>query len=58
MEAHQQFKATLDDANKEYESIIKFVEEIRNNCNENHLEVPTNPYTNISAEVNLFRFVI
>jgi len=50
MEAHQQFKATLDDANKEYESIIKIVEEIRNNCNENHLEVPTNPYTNISAE--------
>ena len=51
MEAHKQFKATLDDANKEYESIMQIVDEVAKICKENHLDVPANPYTNISAEV-------
>ncbi|UJR15494.1 hypothetical protein I4U23_002437 [Adineta vaga] len=50
IEAHNQFKATLDDANNEYKTIIRLVDEVRQICHENNLEITPNPYTNIEAD--------
>ena len=52
IEAHNQFKATLDDANSEFKAIIRLVEEARQICHENNLEITSNPYTNIESDVS------
>lgn len=51
IEAHKQFKATLGEADKEYNIIISLVEDARRTAQENRLELPSNPYTNIQPEV-------
>ena len=58
IQAHDQFKATLGEADKEYQNIISLVEDAQRTAQENHLELPSNPYTNIQPEVKHFqRFV-
>lgn len=52
IEAHNQFKATLGDANNEFQTIIRLVEEARQICHENNLEITPNPYTNIESDVS------
>lgn len=54
IQAHQQFKATLGEADKEYQNIISLVDDARRTAQENHLEFPSNPYTNIQPEVKTF----
>ena len=51
IEAHKQFKATLGEADKEYKTIIHLVDEAQQACQENNLELPPNPYTNIQPTV-------
>ena len=52
IEAHNQFKATLGEANAEYKNIIRLVEEARQTSRENNLELTPNPYTNIQSDVS------
>jgi hypothetical protein len=42
----------LDDADTEYKNIIQLVEEARQTCQENNLELTPNPYTNIKPDVS------
>ncbi|CAF3492349.1 unnamed protein product [Rotaria sp. Silwood1] len=51
IEAHNQFKATLGEADTEYKNIIRLVEDARQTCQDNNLDLPPNPYTNIQPEV-------
>ncbi|CAF4576954.1 unnamed protein product, partial [Rotaria sp. Silwood1] len=50
IEAHNQFKATLGEADTEYKNIIRLVEDARQTCQDNNLDLPPNPYTNIQPE--------
>ncbi len=52
IQAHNQFKATLGEADAEYKNIIRLVNDARQTCQDNGLELTPNPYTNISPEVN------
>lgn len=52
IQAHNQFKATLGDADAEYKSIVRLLTDARQTCLDNGLELTPNPYTNIQPEVN------
>lgn len=52
IQAHNQFKATLGDADAEYKSIVRLVNDARQTCLDNGLELTPNPYTIIQPEVN------
>lgn len=51
IDAHNQFKATLGEADAEYKNIIRLVNDARQTCQDNGLELTPNPYTNIQPEV-------
>ncbi|CAF1180208.1 unnamed protein product [Adineta ricciae] len=50
IEAHNQFKATLGEADVEYKNIIRLVNDAKQTCQDNGLEITPNPYTNIQPE--------
>lgn len=55
IQAHNQFKATLGEADAEYKNIIRLVNDARQTCLDNGLEITPNPYTNIQPDVNFNR---
>jgi hypothetical protein len=60
IEAHNQFKATLGEAGTEYKNIIRLVDDARQTCQDNKLELTPNQYTNIQPDVSseLFKHII
>ncbi|CAF2152013.1 unnamed protein product [Rotaria magnacalcarata] len=50
IEAHNQFKATLGDADAEYKTIMRLVDDAQQTSKDNNLDLPPNPYTNIQSE--------
>jgi len=52
IQAHNQFKATLGEADAEYKNIIRLVSDAIQTCQDNGLEITPNPYTNIQPDVN------
>ncbi len=52
IQAHNQFKATLGEADAEYKNIIRLVNDAIQTCQDNGLEITPNPYTNIPPDVN------
>jgi actinin alpha len=52
IEAHNQFKATLGEADKEYKNIDHLVQDVQQICQDNNLELTPNPYTNIQSDVS------
>ena len=54
--AHNQFKATLGEADAEYKNIIRLVNDARQTCQDNGLELTPNPYTNIQPDVSFNNF--
>lgn len=59
IDAHGQFKATLSDADKEYNSIIGLVKEVESTVQK--YQIPgglLNPYTTLTASVCLFLQII
>ncbi|CAF1477539.1 unnamed protein product [Rotaria sordida] len=50
IEAHNQFKATLGEADAEYKNIIRLVEDAQQKCRDNNLDLSPNPYTNIQPD--------
>ena len=59
LDAHDQFKATLGEADKEYQSIVGLVQQVADIASEH--SVPggiDNPYTSLTAQVLLDNFII
>jgi len=54
IEAHNQFKATLGEADKEYKNIVRLVEDVKQTSQANNLELTANPYTNIQPDVSFY----
>jgi hypothetical protein len=52
IDAHNQFKATLGEADAEYKNIIRLISDARQTCQDNGLEITPNPYTNIQPDVS------
>jgi hypothetical protein len=52
IEAHNQFKATLGEADNEYKNIIHLVNDAKQTSQDNSLELTPNPYTNIQPDVS------
>lgn len=52
IEAHNHFKATLGEADAEYKTIIRLVNDAKQTCQDNGLELTPNPYTNIQPDVS------
>jgi actinin alpha len=50
IQAHNQFKATLGEADAEYKNIIRLVNDAKQTCLDNGLEITPNPYTNIQPD--------
>jgi len=50
IQAHEQFKATLSEANREKEAIITLVREAQKVCKQYQVGEGSNPYTEITAE--------
>ncbi|XP_013386575.1 alpha-actinin isoform X1 [Lingula anatina] len=50
IDAHEQFKQTLGEADKEFNSIIGLVTEVTRMCQQYDLVLPENPYTTLSAK--------
>ncbi len=58
IEAHNQFKATLGEADKEYKTIIHLVDDAQQTGEENNVELSSNPYTNIQPDVSHSKGII
>ncbi|CAF0792573.1 unnamed protein product [Didymodactylos carnosus] len=50
IDAHNQFKATLGEADGEYKNIVRLLDSARQTCEDNGLELSPNPYSNIKPE--------
>lgn len=58
IDAHEQFKQTLGEADKEHKSIIGLSQEVQNIATQ--YQVPggiENPYTTLTAGVNIFKII-
>lgn len=54
IDAHAQFKATLDDAEKEFQSIMALIRDVENFAKQYNVPGATlNPYTNLTGSVSL-----
>ena len=54
IDAHAQFKATLSEADKEFQSIISLIHEVENFARQFNVPGATlNPYTNLTGNVSI-----
>ena len=51
--AHGQFKATLPEADKEYNAIYALAQEAQSICAQHGLQFDDNPYTTIQGELRI-----
>lgn len=53
MEAHEQFKGTLGEADKEFNSIMGLANEVQRLSQQYGLQIQENPYTTVSPSVSI-----
>lgn len=53
IEAHEQFKGTLGEADKEYNSIMGLANEVQRLAQQYGLTLKENPYTTVSPQVGV-----
>lgn len=59
MDAHNQFKSTLGDADDEFKAIIRLIHEVDRICQQYHLSGDMeNPYTTVQPQVIKFGFML
>ena len=59
LDAHEQFKATLGEADKEYQSIVSLVQQVESIAKTNSIPGGLdNPYTSLTAKVKYFTISI
>jgi len=57
LDAHEQFKATLGEADKEYQSIVSLVQQVESIAKTNSIPGGLdNPYTSLTAKVKYLRY--
>ena len=55
LDAHEQFKATLGEADKEYQSIVGLVQQVESIAKQHSIPGGLdNPYTSLTAKVNIY----
>ena len=57
IDAHEQFKATLGEADKEYSTIVSLSQEVGRLCQQHGITLPDNPYTTLHAKVGILLII-
>ena len=57
IDAHEQFKATLGEAEGEYQTIVGLVTEVQRLGQQFGITPPDNPYTTLHAQVSYYSFL-